>query len=159
VPVQLAPEELARLVDAAERPRADGWSFRAAIVRYAQPEPQRASAVIELLRRIEFALHPHQKLLERDGERLWAAVTVGPGGAAEAGEAGDVDGLVVGVLAALVELDRLGDELATWAVDARGERPDARVDEVVAETAQRLDGLGVAREDRDRRPPPGRRRG
>jgi hypothetical protein len=150
VVVQVAPEELAQLLDAAERPRAGGWSFRAAMVRYAQPEPQRASAVIELLRRIEFALHPQQKRLEKEGVELWAGLSSDE----------DNADAVVGILAALVELDHLGDELATWAVDARGARPDERVDDVVADVARRLDALGVAREDREnRRPPPGRRRG
>lgn len=44
------------LVDLAERPRASNWSMRAALTRYSQPQPQRASDVIELLRRIEAAL-------------------------------------------------------------------------------------------------------
>src|SRR5262249_41526556 len=65
VPVELQPPELARLVDYAERPRRDDWSLRAALVRYAQPEPQRVSAILDLVRRIEWALRPHQKLLDR----------------------------------------------------------------------------------------------
>ena len=52
----IEPPELAALVDPAERPRAENWSLRAALTRYAQPQPQRASAVIELLRRTEAAL-------------------------------------------------------------------------------------------------------
>ena len=39
-------------LDVAERPRSTGWSLRAALVRYAQPQPQRASDLIELVRRI-----------------------------------------------------------------------------------------------------------
>lgn len=137
------PAELAALVDTAERPRAENWSLRAALTRYAQPQPQRASAVIELLRRIEFALKPHTKRLEREGPAVWAEVV----GAAP------TDEHLVGLLQALAEVDRLGDVLATWAVDRAGERPDGLVDEVVADVTARLEALGVEREERPARPP------
>ncbi len=79
MPVELQPPELARLVDYAERPRDDDWSLRAALVRYAQPEPQRVSAILDLVRRLEWALRPHQKLLEREGPALWDALEHGGG--------------------------------------------------------------------------------
>ena len=138
------PAELAALVDAAERPRAGNWSLRAALTRYAQPQPQRASAVIELLRRIEAALKPHTKRLEREGPAVWAEVT---------GEAPATDEHLVGLLHALAEVDRLGDVVATWAVDRAGERPDGLVDEVVAGVTARLEAMGVEREERPARPP------
>ena len=138
--VEIAPPELARLLDTAERPRAAGWSLRAALTRYAQPQPQRASDVIEPLRRIDFALRPHTKLLEKQGEAVWKAVT----GESSDGEA---DPVVVGLLRALTELDRLGDVLAAWAVDRAGERPDGDVDVVVADVNARLDELGVPHEE------------
>lgn len=140
----LEPPELAALVDAAERPRAANWSLRAALTRYAQPQPQRASAVIELLRRIESASKPHTKRFEREGPAVWAEVT---------GEAPATDERLVGVLRALADVDRLGDVLAAWAVDRAGERPDGRVDEVVAGVTARLEALGVEREERPGRPP------
>ena len=49
-------------------------------------------------------------------------------------------------------LDELGDVLAGWAVERRGERPDQTADRVTAEVATSLDELGVAREDRTRPP-------
>jgi hypothetical protein len=140
----LEPAELAALVDTAERPRAENWSLRAALTRYAQPQPQRASAVIELLRRIEFALKPHTKRLEREGPAVWAELH---------DRAPATDALLVGLLQALAEIDRLGDGLATWAVDRAGERPDGLVDEVVAGVTARLEALGVEREERPARPP------
>ena len=141
----IEPPELARLLDAAERPRVDNWSLRAALTRYAQPQPQRASDVIELLRRIESALRPHQAELERDGTAAWAAV----------GDPGD-DRLVGHLLRALADLDRLGDELASWAVRGGHGRPDDAVDAVVGDLTERLGALGVEREERI--PPPGARR-
>jgi hypothetical protein len=118
------------LLDAAERPRVQGWSLRSALVRYAQPQPVRASQVLELVRRIEWALKPHLKLLERDG--LGAAP----------------DQNVAGVLEALADLDALGDDLATWATDPpRNERPDARVDATLAAVTAKLEALGVPKED------------
>jgi len=116
MPAEIAPPELAALVDYAERPRVDDWSLRSAITRYAQPQPVRASAVLELVRRIEFALKPHTKLVEKEGLALWAALT------SDDDDDSD-DGQVVGLLRAMVELDGLGDVLATWAVDRASRSP------------------------------------
>jgi hypothetical protein len=135
---KIDPPELSQVLDAAERPRASGWSLRAALTRYAQPQPQRASEVIELLRRLEFALKPHLKQLEKEGPAVWG--TVASGG----------DGLVADLLRALAEIDRLGDAVASWAVARAGERPDGLVDTVVADVAARLQALGVPREERPR---------
>jgi hypothetical protein len=56
----------------------------------------------------------------------------------------------------LVELDRVGEALSIWAVDAvSSARPDAEVDAAVADVAGRLEALGVEREERPR--PPGAR--
>lgn len=51
--------------DLSERPRVDDWSFRAALVRFAQVEPVRAGAVLELIRRFEWA--SQSGLDDRDG--------------------------------------------------------------------------------------------
>lgn len=130
---------LAALAGTAERPRAGGWSLRAALTRYAQPQPQRASDLIEVLRRAEAALRPHLRAIEQAG----------------AGDL-DLDERVRGVLEVLREVDRAGDVLATWAIDRRGERPDALLDQVTVSAAAALDALGVAREERER-PPVNRR--
>lgn len=53
------------VLDYAERARADDWSMRSALVRFAQPEPVRAGAVLELVRRVDGALHPLVRSLER----------------------------------------------------------------------------------------------
>ena len=60
-----APDDGIRLVDYAEVPRVDDWSLRGALVRYAQPEPARASALLELVRRTDGALKPFARALER----------------------------------------------------------------------------------------------
>ena len=59
-----APDDGIRLVDYAESSRAGDWSLRAALVRYAQPEPARASAVLELVRRTDGALKPFTRVLQ-----------------------------------------------------------------------------------------------
>lgn len=56
-----------RLVDYAESSRAGDWSLRSALVRFAQPEPTRAGAVLELVRRTDGALKPHRRRLEGKG--------------------------------------------------------------------------------------------
>lgn len=150
MPVEVEPPELARLIDFAERPRVDDWSLRAALVRYAQPEPERAARLLEVVRRAEGALNRHGKLLERNGPTIWA--TLGDDPPAPIGSHRDVTALLL----ATVELDQLGDRLASWAVNRAGRRPATKVDEVVTDVAHRLDTLGVPRSERDG--PPRRRR-
>lgn len=150
---EISPPELAALVDAAERPRVDDWSLRAGLVRYAQSEPQRVSDVLDVVRRIDFALRPHLKLLTKRGVDHWAALD----GATAGGSGTDVDPLVVSLLGVLQEIDRLGDAVATWAADPTTPKPDEVVDRITSSAARRLDTLGVAREEQ--RPPRARSRG
>ena len=150
MPAEVEPPELARLIDFAERSRVGDWSLRSALCRYAQPQPQRVSTVLDLVRRIDFALHPHAKRLDKEGPALWAAL--------ESGDAPDgPDGLVLGLLGAMAELDRLGDTLADWALDRAGKHPENAVDATTADVAQRLEVLGVP--EQERVPPPGARGG
>jgi hypothetical protein len=149
VPVEVEPPELARLLDFAECGRAEDWSLRAALVRYAQPEPERAGRVLEVVRRTDAALRHHRRLFERDGPAVWSALT-------ENGSSPSVDAEAVDLLRATIELDRLGDLLAIWAIDRAGDRPVREVDEVTADVERRLDLLGVPREERER--PASRRR-
>ena len=60
-----APDDGVRLVQYAESARVGDWSLRGALVRYAQPEPARASAVLELVRRTDGALKPFGRALEQ----------------------------------------------------------------------------------------------
>jgi hypothetical protein len=138
----IEPPELARLVDFAERPREQDWSLRAALVRYATPEPQRVEDVLILVRRVESALGKHTKVLTREGADVWRTL--------EAGESTPL----VELLRVTKELDDLGDVLVTWAVEISRERPDAEVDRVITNVTQQLDALGVPSEERQ---PPTRR--
>lgn len=148
MPPVIEPPELAALVDYSERSRDGDWSLRSALVRYAQPEPERVSQVLELVRRIEFALHPHAKLLAKEGPALWSAMAKGDG-------AGDHED-VLGLLRAAEVLDRMAEHVVAWAVDRHGPRPDAAIDAAVRDVTQRLDDLGVAREERPGPPRRGR---
>jgi hypothetical protein len=147
MPAEIEPPELARLVDYAERPRRGDWSLRSALVRYAQPEPQRVNDILELVRRVDAALAKSAAGLSREGPAFWDALEQ---------DGTEPDAYVVGVLRTARELDALGEVLADWAVDRAGDGPNADVDRVVADVAQRLDGLGVPREER---PPGPRNRG
>ena len=145
---EIEPPELAQLVAFSERPRAGDWSLRSALTRYAQPQPQRVSVVLDSVRRIEFALQPQSARLAKEGAALWAAV-----------QSGDADGdALVGLLGAAARLDALGDTLAAWAIDRTGPSPEATVDATTAEVERRLDDLGIPREERER-PPGARSRG
>jgi hypothetical protein len=145
MPADIEPVPLAELVDFAERPRTREWSLRAALVRYAQPQPQRVNDILELVRRTEWALGAHTAEISRNGQALWDALS--------AGDAARTDANLVGLLSAASELDQLGDVLAVWAIDPSGPAPDADVDRVVADVGRRLEALGVPREER----PPGPR--
>jgi len=59
------PDPARSLVNYAESARAGDWTMRSALVRLAQPEPMRASATVELIRRLDTALHPVARSLER----------------------------------------------------------------------------------------------
>lgn len=145
MPAEIEPPELARLVDFAERPRVEDWSLRAALVRYAQPEPQRVNDLLDRVRRLEFALGPHSKTIEQQGDAIWRALEDGDSSSAEIGD-------VVQLLDAAREIDRLGDVLAAWAVDISRPRPNAAVDATIADVGERLDALGVPHEERQRPP-------
>lgn len=136
---EVQPSELARLLDLGERPRSDNWSLRAALTRYGQPRAQLASDVTEVLRRVEGALKAHGKTFEREGPAIWQAVTTE-----------EVDGehrALVDLLGVAAALDTMGDALATWAADITRERPDATVEASVTALANRLDAIGVPREE------------
>jgi hypothetical protein len=152
VPAEIEPRELAELVDFAERPRQDDWSLRSALVRFAQPQPQRVEELLDLVRRTDWALGKQRALLEREGYEIWDALS-----RARTSSGSEDFVHVVGVLRAAKELDALGDVVATWAVDISHARPDEEVDRVIEEVGAQLETLGVPHEDR--RPPPSRRRG
>src|SRR4051794_31052149 len=110
---EVQPPELARLLAYAERSRVGDWSLRSALCRYAQGQPRQVSDVLDLVRRIDFAVHPEAKRLDKEGPALWAAL-----------EAGGSDEQLVGILGAMAQLDELGDVLADWADDRVGKQPE-----------------------------------
>jgi hypothetical protein len=146
VPVDVEPPELGLLIDFAERPRAGDWSLRSGLVRYAQPEPERVNQILELVRRVEGALRAQGKVIQSDGPDLWAVLEAGTS-QSRGSRAG-----VIELLEATVELDRLGDAIAEWAVDPYVTPPDAEVDAITDDVTRRLDALGVPREERARPP-------
>ena len=116
---------------------------------HAQPRPQQVNDLLDLIRRAGWALDRHSRLLQREGGELWTSLERGtrPQGAEQA--------WLVELLRAVTELDRIGDVLADWAVDISRERPDAAVEATIERVAQRLDELGVPREERPQRRPRG----
>lgn len=55
------------LLQVAESPRVDDWTLRSALVRFAQPEPELSSAILESVRRTQAALDPMVRELLRHG--------------------------------------------------------------------------------------------
>ena len=152
MPAEITPAELADLVDFSERPRTNDWSLRAALCRYAQPQPARVNRVLDSVRRVEWALQSQRGVLEKEGPAIWTEVDDGPSPAIGS------HAPLVELLRATAELDRLGDALAGWAVARAVPRPDELVDEITGDVEQRLDAMGLPREERTR-PTGGRGRG
>jgi hypothetical protein len=148
VATPLEPAELDRLVAFAECARVDDWSLRSALCRYAQPQPVRVGQVLDVVRRTEFALARHAKRLAAAGPALWAQLDAGTPGAGDVGDDPD-DREILGLLDVARQLDRLGDLLASWAVDRSGPAPEADLDQIVTTATARLDALGIPREDPD----------
>ncbi len=212
------------LGELSERSRRSGWTLRSALVRYAQPEPLRAAAVMELVRRAEGAVrstgdalsaHPVAALpglspaaVESDGgdwslpiappthtearivevarmigPDLPDLLTAGPDPGPTKGpdldpgpmpDRLDRDDVVEGygsvtpldpderhllpILEAVLGLDRLGDELADWALVAPTPAPVDRWDLICRHLDRRFDELGVVRESGPPGPGRGRRR-
>jgi hypothetical protein len=149
VPAEIVPPELANLVDFSERPRTGDWSLRAALCRYAQPQPARVSRVLDSVRRIEWALQSQRGVLEKEGQAIWSEVDDGRSPAT------GPHAPLVELLRVTAALDGLGDALAEWAVARAVPRPDDLVDEVTGAVEERLDEMGLPREERTR-PPRGR---
>lgn len=181
-----APDAGVRLVQYAESARVGDWSLRSALVRYAQPEPARASAVLELVRRTDGALKPLVRALEQaetatDPELSPASFGSGAQGlltsdrvridarAADLARVAlrapdqvdrvlgeydavsplsDAERTAIPLLAVAVELDALGDVLASWAHDRSRPRPDDEVDAIARRAFGMLASLGVEREHR-----------
>jgi len=100
----------------ADAPRDADWSLRSALVRFAQPEPVRAGAVLELVRRTDGAL----KHADEDRSADLAPV---------------VD-----------ELDAIADAVVAWAIHHDGPPPVAEVEHHGARAQALLEALGVPRE-------------
>lgn len=144
------------LIDYGEAERTQGWSLRSALVRYAQPEPVRAGAVLELSRRLDSVLGKHRARIEKTGTgpqldaaaREWIRK---PFGSADP---------VVPLLGVAAEFDDLADVFVAWALDVSKPRPNDVVDVHCRRILGLLDELGVPRESRDPndwpRPPRGR---
>lgn len=145
----ITPPELAALIDVSERQRAGDWSLRAALCRYAQPQPVRVSALLDLVRRIESALGDHLAVIKKRGDDVWAAHLA-------AGVTADADiAPILPLLGLLTVIDALGDTIAGWAVARDGERPDAAVDAAIETLTRSADEIGLPLQERPG-PPRGR---
>lgn len=137
------------VIEYAERPRLDGWSLRAALVRYAQPEPARAGAVLELVRRTDGALKPHAKRLAREPRLLELAEgDETPDDETPGDETDEERDTVMALVRVALVMDHLGDVLASWASTRSDDRPDDEIDTIARSAFAMLGALGVAREAR-----------
>ncbi len=59
------PQPELSLLNYGESPRVGDWTMRSALMRFAQPQAERAGAVLELVRRLDAVLHHVARPLER----------------------------------------------------------------------------------------------
>lgn len=161
------PEQ--RLVAYAENARHGDWSLRSALVRFAQPQPALASAVLDLVRRLDAALKPFARALERD------TVATGVDGhlvadarvsdlarlartdpddfdhalATYRGEVDidDDDLAPLDLLTVAVLFDALADDLTQWADSMTEPAPADRVEAACREIYAEMERLDVPREE------------
>lgn len=152
------------LLHYAESTREGDWSLRSALVRLAQSEPVRASAVLELVRRCDASLSAFGSRLENgrisdlarlrhdDGE-LFAEVLEGY--QAES-PLSDEEVAALPYLTVAVTLEELAVVLSNWAAAGAADPPPVeKVDALCAAAFEQLESLGVPREEQFG--PPGRR--
>ena len=169
------PNPPASLLNYAESSRVDDWSFRSALMRMAQPEPERVAAVLTLSRRLDAVLHHVNRALSAhtvlcDRALALSADLVAPyadaravdlaraselvpdnldallAGYEAATPLADEERMAVPLLGVALLFDRLADQLADWAADRSGPPPTELADATVAEVQKRLDALGVPEE-------------
>jgi hypothetical protein len=145
------------LYEYVERLHPGGWSMRAALVRYGQPEPQRAAELLELTRRAESGYHEHARRIEREPRLSDLARALDAFGHdypalldtyLHEGDPLDNDATsIIPVLAVAASLDEVGAVVASWAGEAGDDRPDDEIDRVCTRAAAQLDALGVERQE------------
>lgn len=164
-------DEARSLVNYAEAPHAGDWSLRSALVRLAQPHPRRAEAVLELVRRLDHALAPMTREIQRhgvitertlprpggtepvpDGRTVDLAMLIEgrPGDAVDVidgyervTELSDVERRAVPLLACALVFDRFAGTLASWASSGSADPPLTAVDQACRSLLGCLDTLGV----------------
>lgn len=161
-----SPVDLSNL---SERERAGGWTFRSALVRFAQPEPVRSAVIMTFIRRAEAAILPLQALLA-DGRLLDVARLTDPDthskewvqqameGYTSVSSLDEAELAVLPLVSAVLRLDDLGDHLARWAPSAPAPGPVTEVDQVCADLQRRFEELAVPVESQPPGPGRGRRR-
>ena len=113
------------MLQVAESPRVDDWTLRSALVRFAQAQPELASAILESVRRTQAALDPFVRALLRHGVTVDRRLAVDPGGGL-APMADPVADVRIADLARLVRDQRNGDrvvEAYESAVESSGSEP------------------------------------
>ncbi len=177
-----ATDEDRSLVNYAEAPHAGDWSLRSALVRLAQPHPRRAEAVLDLVRRLDHALAPMTREIQRrgvitqrtlprpdgtqpvpDGRTVDLAVLIEdrPGDAVEVidgyervTELSEIERGAVPLLACALVFDRLAGTLAGWASSGWANPPITTIDRACRSLLECLDTLGVPVEARPATRPP-----
>ncbi|MBT8240045.1 MAG: hypothetical protein KJN63_02330 [Acidimicrobiia bacterium] len=164
-------DEQNSILNYAESSRHGDWTLRSALVRLAQPQPLRSEAVLQLVRRLDAALKPVTRSLQRYGVCSRRSI---PGGAQHVADirlvdlAGDDEVLdayrelvelddaelaAVHLVRLALDVDELSDTLAAWAAAGPSDPPVVEIDRTCARVLKSMNDSGVPEEPRwDRTP-------
>ncbi len=154
-------DEVHSILNYAEVPRRGDWTLRSALVRLAQPHPLRSEAVLQLVRRLDAALKPMVRSLQKHGVTTTRSI---PGGLSNVDDIRLVDivasdellaeydasvGLTdderasVGLVRLAMTLDGLSTTLAEWANAGSEEPPISEIDSTCAAVLAAMNDQGV----------------
>lgn len=152
-------DETNSIINYAEAPRHQNWTMRSALVRLAQPHPLRSEAVLQLVRRLDAALKPFVRDLQKFPIESSRSI---PGGVANVIDVRVVDLVdspdtveltsserdALHLVGLAIELDGLATTLTGWASQGSADPPVSEIDQTCARVLRSMNDLSVPEEPR-----------
>ena len=152
-------DETNSIINYAEAPRRADWTLRSSLVRLAQPHPLRSEAVLQLVRRLDAALKPFVRELQKHPKESSRSI---PGGASNVLDIRVVDLVVrpdsvelseaerdsLHLIGIALELDQLANTLTEWASAGWADPPVSEIDQTCARVLRLMNDLNVPEEPR-----------
>ena len=153
----MTADETNSIINYAEAPRQGDWTLRSSLVRLAQPHPLRSEAVLQLVRRLDAALKPFVRELQKHPAETTRSI---PGGASnivgvgvvdlvetpDAVELSDAERDSLHLIGIALELDELANTLTAWAFAGSADPPVGEIDQTCARVLRSMNDLEVPEE-------------